>query len=511
MITLRDDQNKAVNQVRGALRTSRRVLLQAPTGCGKTVMASYMIDSAASKQNVTFFICHRRELVDQTAKTFDKFGVDYSFVAAGYPQDNSKLVFICSIDSLRNRLDKVPYPKVCFWDEAHHLAAATWDKVQKFYDKAYHVGLSATPERGDGQGLDSNFDTMVKGPSVRWLIDQGYLADYRLFSVPSLDRSELHTRMGKYIPSEVQEHMDKPTITGDIVAHWKKLASDRLTIGFAASVYMSQKYVDAFRAAGISAVHLDAETNKAERKAILQAFARGEYQVVWNVGLFGEGFDVAANSGMDVTIGCVIDAAPTKSLGAWLQRCGRALRPQERPAIILDHAGNIHHGMPCEDRVWTLYGREVNEQETSKEKSTAIKQCQSCYAVHKPAPKCPECGYVYATKPRQIEEVQGELHEVDREAMRERQARGQLKTAEDLELYRIRKGYKPGYENHVLRARAEKDALRRELFNLSAAFKIGMTRTTIWKMKPKQLREAIATIRGGNHEKPIQTQNSRHF
>ncbi len=499
-IILRDYQTEMVSNVRKALRTYRNVIMQAPTGSGKTAMAAHMLANSAAKGKTGFFICHRQELVDQTAKTFDKAGLEYGYIANGYPVNYFKKIQICSIDTLKNRLAHAPVPGVCIWDEAHHLRAAGWTSVHNALDRSYHIGLSATPQRLDGKGLDDRFDFLVPGPSVRWLIDNGYLADYRLFSVPGVDMSSVHTRMGKYVVRETEAAMDKPTITGNIVNHWLQHANGRLSIGFAASRKMSEKYAEAFRHAGIPSVHLDGETPKQERRNKLQAFARRGVMVVWNVGLFGEGFDIAANSGMDVTVGCMIDASPTQSLGAWLQRCGRALRPQDGHAIILDHSGNaMKHGMPCQDRQWALAGRE----ETNKkiDESLPIRQCEECYHVHKPAPRCPECGYLYPVQHRHIDEIEGELKELDPSKMRSEQnlQQAQAKTLEKLKEIEQQRGHREGWAAHVEKARQEKKQLRNQLNNLCVGAALAgvipkFDRDKIIYMKPKELKHNIQDL-----------------
>lgn len=466
MITLRDYQQTSVEQTRGALRHYRSVLLQSPTGSGKTAMASYMLNNVQARQKRGFFICHRRELIDQTAKTFDKIGIDYGYIAAGMRYDHYKSIYICSIDTLKNRLGKVQAPDFCVWDEAHHVGAAGWSRVKSAYSSSFHVGLSATPQRLDGKGLDEQFDYLVPGPSVEWLIEQGYLAKYKLFSVPGADMTGVHTKMGDFVKSESAAVMDKPSITGDIIKHWRKLAADKLTIGFAVSVAHSQHIVAQFNAAGIPAAHLDGTTEKAERARVLKDFALGKIRVVFNVGLFAEGFDIAANSGIDVTVGCVIDAAPTQALGAWLQRCGRALRKQDGHAVILDHSGNaLRHGMPCMDREWTLEGRKKGQRRSDNEETLPIRQCPECFCIHEPEPNCPACGYEYPVQARKVEEVDGELTELDPEAMK-RQARkeqGSAQTYEDLvELGRKRNMKNPeGWARHVFNARQAKKFTQR--------------------------------------------------
>lgn len=462
-IQLRNYQTEAVNHVRAALRRYDAVLLQSPTGSGKTAIATHIHDSARKKDNVSFFICHRKELLDQTSQTFKKFGIDHGFIASGMDYDRKQKVQICSIDTLKNRLDKIAPPALCVWDEAHHLKAAGWSKTFDFFSKAKHVGLSATPQRGDGKGLDDKFQYMVPGPSVEWLIEQGFLAKYRLFSIPGVDLTGVHSRMGDFIKKESQAAMQKPTITGNIIGHWQKYASDRLTIGFAVSVDHSQFICEQFRKAGIMAMHLDGTTPKNVRRDVLAAFAAGEIRVVFNVGLFAEGFDIAANSGNpDVVVGAVIDAAPTQSLGMWLQRCGRALRPQGEAAIILDHSGNaLRHGMPDEEREWKLTGREVSSRgKQDDEADIGCRQCPECFAVHKPDPICPECGHKYVIQARKIETQEGELQELTKEQMQKirKQEVYKARDLEDLVEIGIQRGYKSPekWAAHIFTARQQK-------------------------------------------------------
>jgi len=499
MIDLRDYQQECVDNVRTALGRSRRVLLQAPTGAGKTRMAAHMQDNAHAKGVRSWFICHRRELVEQTAKTFRDFDMPFGFIAAGFAPNPYQPIQICSIDTLKNRIGKVQPPGLILWDEAHHVGAAGWAKVQGHFDRAYHIGLSATPQRLDGKGLDAHFDELVPGPQVAELIERGYLARYKLYSVPGADLSAVHTKMGDFVKGESAAAMDKPSIVGDIVAHWVKYAQGRKTIGFAVTRQHSEHMAAAFNAAGIPAAHLDGETEKGERRRTLQALAAGEIQVVWNVGLFGEGFDIAANSGMDVTIGCVIDAAPTRALGAWLQRCGRALRPQTDYAIILDHSGNLgRHGLPCQQREWTLEGRARTGRKSDDEAEVRVKQCEKCFFVYPSGNVCPECGHVHEVQGRKLEEVAGELQEVDTEASRAaiRQQMGQARTLDQLKDLEKQQGKKPGWAEHVHKAREEKAMLRRTLHNLVVgANQAGMPiSVNMQEMKPKELKERIADI-----------------
>lgn len=466
LLKLRAFQDDQIYECRTALRSHQSVLVQSPTGSGKTVIASYMASSASEKNNRVYFICHRAELVDQTAKTFRKFGLSFGYIAAGYPVNYYEQIQICSIDTLKNRLDKCPVPTICIWDEAHHVAAGGWARVMSYYSKSKHVGLSATPERLDGKGLADYFECMVLGPAVRWLIDNKYLADYKLFSAPGApDMSKVHTKMGDFVKSEAAQVMDNSQITGGIIRHWQKNARDKRTIGFAVSVAHSQHICEQFKKAGIVAVHLDGKTAKTERRAVAKSFAKGDIQVLWNVGLFGEGYDLSAQADSDVTVDCVIDAAPTQSLAAYLQRCGRALRPKAdgSHAILLDHADNWkRHGLPDDDRQWSLLGKKDRERKNS-ESDIATRQCKECYAIHKPAPECPLCGYVYVIIGREIEEVENDMVEVDKEFAR-RQSRKDQGAAQTLDAL-IDLGIERGYSNpeawagHIWTARLKKQKM----------------------------------------------------
>ncbi len=465
LVQLRPYQEDAIDRTRAALGRVRSALLQAPTGAGKTAMAAAMSGTASNRSKRIYFVCHRAELVLQTSHAFTNEGIPHGFIARGWPKRPKLGVQICSIQTLGRRLARLPAPDLVILDECHHAAARTWSQVLEAWPNAYIVGLSATPERLDGKGLGDHFQELVLGPSVAWLMEHGYLSRYRLFAPPTaLDLKGVRRRGGDFHKGDLDVAVNRRELVGDIVEHWKRHANGMRTLARGVSREHSEKIVAAFLSAGIPAAHIDGTTPSAERAAKLRALAVGGLQVVSNVELLGEGFDLSANAGVDCTVECVIEARPTDSLSMWLQWVGRALRPKPEPAIILDHVGNaMRHGLPDDEREWKLT---AGRRSKKSEKSAPVRQCPKCYAVHGiVAPACTVCGHVYPIQAREVKEVEGTLEEVDKAAFREEQAkkakqkaetRG-AKTRDELIALGKRRDYDhpEAWADHILRERNE--------------------------------------------------------
>lgn len=438
---LRPYQHDIVTQVRQAMLAGRRsILVCSPTGSGKTALTAHMLATSASKGMASWFIVHRRELIKQSMRTFDKIGLKHGVIAASFIEEPKPLTQIASIGTLANRYNKIRQPKLIVWDECHHVAAGSWSKIFNGIDNAFHIGLTATPERLDGRGLGEYFEHMVKGPSVKWLIENNYLSPYKLFAPSGLSLTGVHTRMGDFVKSELVNAIDKPTITGNAIREYKKQCEGARAVAFCVSIEHSQHVVAQFNANGIPALHVDGETPASERDYAIQRFERGDVKILSNVDLFGEGFDLPA-------IECGILLRPTQSLGLYLQQVGRTLRtfPGKERAIILDHAGNVErHGLPDEVREWTLEGREIRK---GKEKKETVKVCQQCYAAQVPGKThCLFCGYEFEIQSREVDEVDGELVEVDPSLLAQRRAKkreqGSAQSLQDL----IEVGRKRGYK-----------------------------------------------------------------
>jgi DNA repair protein RadD len=458
MTVLRDYQQTIVADARTSFRDGMRsVLVQLATGGGKTVLGSFMVSGSSKKGLTCWWLVHRRELLTQASRTFHEMGIDHGVIAGGRSSDHENRVQIGSIQTVARRLDRLPPPDLIVFDEAHHLGAAQWQRVYDEFPRAHVVGLTATPWRLDGKGLGNWFETMIEGPTVADLIDQGSLSTYRLFAPSTPDTSTVATAMGDFKNRDLAAVMDKPAITGDAVSHYRSLASGKPAVAFAVSIEHSKHVVDQFRAAGIAATHVDGQMDHAERDRTIAAFVAGQIPVLSNCDLLGEGFDVPA-------IEAAILLRPTQSLSLHLQQIGRALRPSpgKAEAIILDHAGNcMRHGLPDDDREWTLADREKRKARQAAE--VQIRTCTKCFRVYRPAAKCPGCGFIPAAQAREVEQREGELVEVDRDAIVMKR-KTLLRTAEsfdDMKRIAAELGYRPGWAYHAWQNSRRNPANRR--------------------------------------------------
>lgn len=450
-IQLRDYQTDVVADTGKALRRARRVLVVLPPGGGKTVIAAFIAQAFASRGQQTFFNCHRSELLKQTSGTFNDCGLPHSFIAAGRPMYVNAQVQVCSIDTLKNRALKLAQPKVVIWDECHHIGAAGWAAIMAAWPDAYHIGLTGTPWRLDGTGLGEYFDEMVLGPTTAELIAMGNLAPYSIFAPDKPDMKGVRKQMGDYAKRDAADKMAEPKLVGNIIRHWRGNMGGLRTVGYAVNVAHSRYLTEQFNLAGIPAAHLDGGTDSGERTRTIQAYADGAVQVLWNVGLFGEGFDLSAWAGRPVTIDGAILANPTQSLSKYLQESMRPMRPAPgKVAVINDHAGNSNrHGFPDDDRDWSLQGQEKGKAANDNAPLPPI-TCSGCFQqIRRPLPQhCPHCQKLLLAEaqPQEIEVAEGELKkrtEADKQEIRRQLAieQSQAQTLDELVTLGRRRGY----------------------------------------------------------------------
>jgi DNA repair protein RadD len=363
---------------------SSRICYQLPTGGGKTIVFSFIVASATRRGRRVLILGHRQEITDQVSAALTAMGVSHGIIAPGYPA-TTWAVQVASVATFARRLDPSALPfDLIVIDEAHHATAASWRAILAAYPEAKVLGVTATPVRLDGKGLDDIFDQMIIGPDVATLTDGGFLVPSTFFTplrLPNL--AQVRTRAGDYALDQLSAKMSDRTLIGRAVKDYKERCAGVPAVAFGVDRQHSEKIAEAFREAGFKSAYVDGETSKDERKRRIAALGTGELDVLANCGLISEGVDVPA-------IGAAILLRPTQSLGLFLQQVGRTLRPSpgKTRAIILDHAGNcLRHGLPDAPRQWTLGASKSKMKERHD-----LRRCEACGAVNRPAPFCSNCG-----------------------------------------------------------------------------------------------------------------------
>lgn len=390
---LRPYQNDLVEQVRQAWRDGFKApCIVLGCGGGKSCIVAEIARRTTWNGKRVLFLVHRRELVDQIFRTFVRWGV---------------LMDLCEIGMVQTftrRLKKLKKPALIITDENHHSLAQSYKRIYEHFSDVPRVGVTATPVRLNGDGLGDVNDKLIIGVSTKWLIENHCLAPYDYYAPDIADLTGLHTKMGEYVTSDIEKAMIKKAVFGDVIRYYKQLADGKKAICYCSSIKHSEKTAEAFNAAGIPARHIDGGTPKAERNKIISDFRSGSITILCNVDLISEGFDVPDCE-------CSILLRPTHSLTLFIQQSMRCMRyrPNKR-AVIIDHVGNYaRHGMPDDDREWTLEKKKHNKIQQEKEQSTKVLQCPECFytfsldALDGGEKKCPRCGFIFPSKERKIE------------------------------------------------------------------------------------------------------------
>ncbi len=432
---LRGYQTDLIADVRDAWgQGALNVMAVLPTGGGKTVCFGTIL---REHNGASCAIAHRSELVGQMSTTLAKLQVRHRIIApvgtirdivtrhmheTGRSwHDPMAPAAVAGVDTLTKRDLGSWAEQVTLWviDECHHLLAANkWGKGVSLFPNARGLAVTATPVRADGRGLgrgsDGLIDYMVQGPTKRELIDAGYLTDYRIFAPASdidLANVPVSDITGDFSAPALRDAAKRSHVTGDIVENYMKIAPGKLGVTFCVSVELAGETAARYRAAGVPAEMVSANTPELERAAILRKFARRELLQLVNVDLFGEGFDLPA-------IEVVSMGRPTASYGLYVQQFGRACRPMENKdrAIIIDHVGNVlRHGLPDAPRIWTLDRRERRARNKEELLQQPVRVCPECTIVYEKFHlACPHCGHVPVPKSRAApEHVDGDITELD--------------------------------------------------------------------------------------------------
>jgi DNA repair protein RadD len=390
---LRAFQEEALESLRDLVRRGmRRLILQSPTGSGKTVIAAHAIRAAIDKGKRALFIAHRRELIHQASRKLRSLSIPHGIIMAGRPMTVAPCQ-VASKDTLLSRSlhggQPLPPADLVIVDEAHRAVSTWWQALLSHYPNAVVIGPTATPARNTGKGLGDYFQGMVQAAKPSRLLAEGYLVPTMAYGPCLPDLSKVPSTHGEYVRKELARVMDTPRLVGDVVEHWLRLARDRLTIVFASGVRHSENLRDRFADAGIRAAHVDGTTESGERDAILADFAAGRTQVLCSCDVFTEGTDIPPAS-------CAVLARPTRSRVRYLQMAGRIQRPfpGKEDALLLDHSGAVlAHGFPDEDVEWVLEkGRDAVALPPAAAPPSRPCVCPSCSFLFRGKLACPNCG-----------------------------------------------------------------------------------------------------------------------
>lgn len=369
---LRPYQVDLIDRVCAALREHRAVLATAATGSGKTRMAISIIERALAAGYRVLFVAHLDSLIEDSHERLVAQGIRAGYIQAGRAEDPDALVQVASIQTIAARGLR-PFGDgrklLIIGDEAHRGLARTWVELFRAYPDAGLLGLTATPQRGDGRAMGDVYDALVEGPSPAELLAEGFLS-----------------------PVDVR-HADRTTkdLARDPVEAYLELPLDahggrQRSIWFAKNVAHARELAAKLEGNGVATSVIVGETKRAERRAVRAQIASGEIRAVVGVAVFLEGWDAPS-------IECVVLARPFRVWGAWLQAIGRGRRPCPSTGktwcTVLDlHASIWDFAPPDEKLRFSLEGEPM----TLAEPMPVVMRCRDCLATFRPTKWCPRCG-----------------------------------------------------------------------------------------------------------------------
>lgn len=447
MQSLRPYQTEALQRARRSLMTHRRSILVAPTGAGKTTIAAEIVRLSQAIGRRSLILAHRKELTDQLAARFEQFGVQAGRIQAG-KRSAVRQTTVASQPTLVRRMANLPHADLIIVDEAHHAVSNGYKKLLDYYERngAYILGLTATPARLDGKPLGDIFSDIVDVIPMQSLIDQGYLVQPRYYVAKDalIKTTGVRTVAGDYNSGQLFKANDNVKLYAGVVRNYHRFAAGRRTIVFCINIDHAVQTAQAFMAEGYNAAVLHSNLSTNDREAILKSFSKGDIQILCNVNILTEGYDLPA-------IECVILNRKTKSIPLYMQMVGRGLRPSpgKTDLIVIDHGRNVLDLDPVESaRPWTLEGK------VKKDDGVApIKECPACGSLVAASARFCECGHEFEQQAKQ--EAESEFVELPRaeKAKWENRPADLRKPVHkmnktELQAYAKYMGYKPGWVWH---------------------------------------------------------------
>ncbi len=439
MISLRPYQDKLIQDVRSQLRAGHsRLVLQSPTGSGKTCMFSYIVKQSSDRGNRCMILTNRIELLEQAGGTFDRIGLPYENITANTRNIPRSNVLVAMVETIKRRCaSRLDFQillrsiNLLIVDEVH---IAAFDPVFAFLNpECYVIGATATPIRQNSKKpLSDNFTSLVPGPSISTLIAGGFLSTPKYYGV-SVDLSKVKMKAGEFDERDQEKLFTKTKLFSGLKENLEKHASGLKTMIFCPSVESSKQV-----ARELNCLHVDGTMQPEERDRILTIFENTPGAIITNCDITTTGYDCPS-------IECIVLYRATTSLPLYLQMIGRGSRVTEtkRTFIILDFGMNVQrHGYWHIDREWSL-----NPPKKRKAKTDVfpIKFCPSCGAILAVQVKtCEYCGYIYPVTEK--ERVFIELQELNYSEVQKRMA--EASSVEEMEAIRVAKGYKIGFVLH---------------------------------------------------------------
>jgi len=412
---LRDYQLRGNQMLRKSISEgNKKVLYWAQTGAGKGLVMANLAKSALDKSKKVLTVMRRRELIFQTQENYKNYyGINASIIMGqekGFNPDSP--VQICSIDTVRSRMDKLEFIKnyeLIIIDEAHDTTSPSYQKLFEFLGDKIYIGFTATPFCIGNKRLEF-WDTFIKPIEAHELRDQNYLVPARVFAPAKMDLTGIKkVSTGDYNNKQLFAMASDSKIVGDIVETWQKYGVGA-TVLFAVNKAHSKLMAHAFREAGIPATHIDESHNSAERKKAVADLKSGKISILCNVNIFSTGIDIPQ-------ILTIILARPTASEVLYIQQVGRGLRTFQGKeyCIILDHAGNSidRFGLPYDVRQAAVGEGSGFKNTPESDPTSSSKQCPECFAIlEKNEKECLYCG-AELKRERVVENVSGELVELE--------------------------------------------------------------------------------------------------